>query len=87
MNYTKTFTIDLPNDVLTALNEDELEVKKHIKIALAITLYQQQKLTIGKAAQLCSTSKVDFESMLAGYHIPISNLSLDEVLEDALKIS
>ncbi|MEI7423285.1 MAG: UPF0175 family protein [Prolixibacteraceae bacterium] len=83
---TQTISIDFPSDILLALNENETELKKDIKISLAIRLYQLKKLTIGKAAQLSGLSRYDFETLLAEHEIPISNLSLDDVLGDSLKL-
>ena len=48
---TQTISIDLPSDILLALNETEAELKQRIKTSLAMRLYRLQKLTIGKAAQ------------------------------------
>jgi predicted HTH domain antitoxin len=48
----QAITINIPSDILLALNETEAELQQRIKIALAMRLYRLQKLTIGKAAQL-----------------------------------
>jgi predicted HTH domain antitoxin len=83
---TQTISIDFPSDILLALNENETELKKDIKISLAIRLYRLEKLTIGKAAQLSGLSRFDFETLLSENEISISNLSLDDVLGDTLKL-
>jgi len=83
---TQTISIEFPTDILLALNESETELKKDIKISLAIRLYRLEKLTIGKAAQLSGLSRYDFETLLSEHEIPISNLSLDDVLGDSLKL-
>lgn len=83
---TQTISIDIPSDILLALNENENELKKDIKISLAIRLYQLEKLTIGKAAQLCGLSRLDFESLLSDNRVSISNLSVDDIINDSKKI-
>ncbi|QQS51148.1 MAG: UPF0175 family protein [Bacteroidota bacterium] len=83
---THTISIDFPSDILLALNENETELKRDIKISLAIRLYRLEKLTIGKAAQLSGLSRFDFETLLSENEISISNLSVDDVLGDALKL-
>lgn len=83
---TQTIIIDFPSDILLTLNESESELKKDIKCSLAIQLYLKQKLTIGKAAQLASLSRFDFETLLSENNIPISNLDLNDVLGDAKKL-
>ncbi len=49
-------------------------------------LYRMEKLTIGKAAQLSGLPRLEFEALLSENQIPISNLSLKDVLEDIKKL-
>jgi predicted HTH domain antitoxin len=49
-------------------------------------MFQLQKLTLGKAAQLCGLSRFEFETLLSENRIPISNLSFEDVLEDSKKL-
>ncbi|MCK9411626.1 MAG: UPF0175 family protein [Prolixibacteraceae bacterium] len=83
---TQPITIDLPSDILLALNETEAELKQGIKTSLAMRLYRLQKLTIGKAAQLSGLSRFEFETLLSENEIPISNLTIDEVMDDSKKL-
>jgi predicted HTH domain antitoxin len=83
---TQTISIDLPSDILIALNETEAELKKRIKTSLTIRLYELQKLTIGKAAQLSGLSRFEFETLLAENEISISNLTISDVMDDCEKL-
>jgi predicted HTH domain antitoxin len=78
--------LEFPSDILLALNEDELGLKKDIKLSYAIRLYQLQKLTIGKAAQLAGLSRLEFENILSDNQISISNLDYEDVLDDSKKL-
>jgi len=71
--------IDLPSDILLTLNESESNLKKLIKSSFAIQLYLQQKVTIGKAAQIAEMSRLEFESFLSKHEISISTLNIEEV--------
>lgn len=82
----QTISVDFPNDILLALNESEQDLKKWIKITLAIQLYKLQKLTIGKAAQLSGLSRLEFEKELSKNNIPISNLTEADILNDIEKL-
>ncbi len=82
----RTINISLPSDILTTLNESESELQKRIKVSLAIQLYLQLKVTIGKAAQIAEMSRLEFETYLSENKIPISSLGLKEVLEDSQKL-
>jgi predicted HTH domain antitoxin len=83
---TQLITVELPSDILLALNETEAELKQGIKTSLAMRLYKLQKLTIGKAAQLSGLTRFEFETLLSENEIPISNLTLSEILQDIKKI-
>lgn len=83
---TQSITVDFPSDILLTLNENENELKQNIKLSLAIRLYRLQKLTIGKAAQIAGLSRFDFETVLSDNGISISNLSIDDVLNDIQKL-
>lgn len=82
----QTINIDFPSDILLALNETEDELKQRIKIELAVRLYNLQKLTIGKAAQIAGLSRLQFEKILSENEVPISNLTIDDVIEDPKKL-
>ncbi len=82
----QTINIDLPSDILLTLNESEQELKSRIKLYLAIQLYVQQKVTIGKAAQIAEMSRFQFESALSDNKIPISFLEIEDVINDAEKL-
>ncbi len=83
---TQSITIDLPSDILLTLNENENELRHDIKLSLAIRLYRLQKLTIGKAAQIAGLSRFDFETLLSENEVPISNLTIEDVINDCQKL-
>ncbi|MCO6490837.1 MAG: UPF0175 family protein [Phaeodactylibacter sp.] len=76
----------MPSDILLTLNESEKELKKRIKLSLAVQLYVQQKVTIGKAAQIAEMSRFQFETALSENGIPISNLGVEDVMGDIQKL-
>lgn len=69
---TPIVTVDFPSDILLTLKTKN-ELKQDIKLPLAIRLYQLQKLTKGKAAQIDGLSRFNFETVLSDNGIPISN--------------
>ena len=83
---TQTISIDFPSDIFLALNETENEIKQRIKTSLAIRLYKLEKLTIGKAAQVSGLSRLQFETLISENEIPISNLTIDDVISDIEKL-
>ncbi len=83
---TTEFKLQLPSDILLTLNQSKQELERNIKQSLAISLYKQEKITLGKAAQLAGTSRYEFEILLADAGVPISLLSADDVFNDEQKL-
>ena len=81
-----TIPVDIPSDLLVALNESEQELKSHFQKATAIMLYQEGKLTFGKAIQLSGLTRFEFEVALAKNKIPVSQLDTDQILSDVEKL-
>lgn len=83
---TQKISVDLPSDILLTLNASENELREDIKLSLAIQMYLKQKVTIGKAAQIAGMSRFEFENKLSENKIPISNLDIEDVLNDVDKL-
>lgn len=79
--------VNISSEVMIALNETEQNLKDYFQTAIAIMLFQEGKLTIGKAIQLSGLSRYEFEKELTKKNIPISNTSLNEVFSDMQKLS
>lgn len=82
-----TIPVNISPDIMIALNETEQELKIHFQAGIAIILFQEAKLTFGKAVQLSGLSRFEFEKMLAKNNIPVSNQSIDQVMSDLDKLS
>lgn len=82
----KSINIDLPADILLTLNESEEELTQRIKVSLAVQLFLQQKVTLGKAAQIADMTRLQLESLLSDVNIPISSLELVDIMEDINKL-
>jgi predicted HTH domain antitoxin len=65
-------SIDLPQDILFAMRglEKPEEVKKKLKTALAILLFQEGSISLGKATELTEMSRVRFMEVLREHGIP-----------------
>ena len=74
MTTTKTerVEIELPRDIIFAMRglQKPEEVKKKLKIALAIFLFQERAISLGKATELTEMSRVRFIEVLKEHSIP-----------------
>ena len=81
-----TIPINIPSDIMLALNESEQELKSHLQTAIAVMLFQEGKLTLGKSIQLSGLSRYEFEKALAKREIPIAPIDVNQVLSDVKKL-
>jgi predicted HTH domain antitoxin len=84
---TITIPVDISPDIMVALNESEQELKSHFQVGIAIMLFQEGKLTLGKAVQLSGLTRYEFEKALAQSNIPFFNPKIDEVISDLEKLT
>jgi len=69
---TERIEIDLPEEIIFAMRglEKPEEIKKKLKIALAILLFQERSISLGKATELAEMSRVKFMEILKEHGIP-----------------
>ena len=67
----------IPDEVLTAAHMSEPDIKRE----LALTLFQQERLTLGQARRLAGLSHLGFQALLAERQIPI-HYGVEEFRED-----
>jgi predicted HTH domain antitoxin len=77
-------TIDLPRETVGL--PGNAEVEQEVKRYLAVKYYQEEALTIGKAAELAGMNRMEFELFLARNQIPISHLDYDDIQADLAKM-
>jgi predicted HTH domain antitoxin len=74
--------ISVPDEFLTSMNKVELEIKRY----LAVKYYQEEALTIGKAADLAGMNRMEFELFLSHNQVPISLLNYEDIQVDLAKM-
>lgn len=74
--------LNIPEDILYTLNETKSGFVKMMKLYAAMELYKEQKLSMGKAAELAEMNKTDFMFKLGEYGIPVINYDVDDFLEE-----
>jgi Uncharacterized small protein len=73
--------VTISDEILTAAHISEPELKRE----LALTLFQQERLTLAQASRLAETSQLVFQSLLADRQIPI-HYGVEEFREDVRTI-
>ncbi|HEX5504406.1 MAG TPA: UPF0175 family protein [Thermomicrobiales bacterium] len=65
--------VNLPDDLLALLQQSRLPGRTQddrVRVALAIQLFQERLVSVGKAAELAGEPRVAFEALLAELGIP-----------------
>ncbi len=72
--------IDLPNDFVAF--QAVPDIRQEIRISYALWLYQQRRVTLGKAAELAGCNIYDFMSICKTNRQPVIDITRDELLEE-----
>ena len=74
-------TFEIPDAVFKAMRLPAPEIEARLRLELAISLYAQEILGLGKAAELAELSRLEFNQTLAKRGIPM-HYSESELIED-----
>lgn len=74
-------TLEIPDDVSQAMRVPPPELEARLRLELAVALYAQQVLSLGKAAQLASLTRFEMNSVLARRGVTM-HYSAQELAED-----
>lgn len=80
----ETIEIELPQDIIFAMKglDKPEKVKKKLKIALAILLFHEKSISLGKATELSEISRVKFLEVLKEHGIPAYEYSRKDLAMD-----
>lgn len=66
-----SITLEIPGEVTQALRLPPPEVAPRLRLELAVALYAQQILGLGKSAELAGLSRLEFNDVLARRQVPM----------------
>ena len=80
-----TRTIEVPEEILAMLRQSHLggrSEEEQVRMALAIHLFQQGLISVGRAAELAGEPRATFELLLGEMGIPPVRYTLQDYRED-----
>ena len=77
----KSLVLEIPGDVADAMRLPDGEKPARVRLELAISLYGQGILGLGKSAQLAGLSRAELNRVLAQRQIPM-HYGAEELAED-----
>ncbi len=69
--------LELPEELFSQLQEDEIESK--VKEALVMEFVREHRLSQGKAAELLGVSRYEMFDLMTKYHVPVIDLTSEEL--------
>ena len=75
----RTVSVDLPEEVFSALRMPPEEFSREMRLAAAIHWYQQGKLSGSKAAQIAGLTRLEFLDELARRKLDVVVIDIDDL--------
>jgi predicted HTH domain antitoxin len=72
--------IELPNDFVSF--QAEPQIRKDIRNSYALWLFQRERVTLVRAAELAGMGVYDFMTVCKDNRVPVIDVSRDELLEE-----
>ena len=78
----ETVRIELPSALLQAANLEENNLSQEAARLLALELYREDKVSLGRAAELCQTPLAAFMDFAANHGVPPLRYSFEDLEEE-----
>ena len=72
--------IDLPNDVVAF--QSAADLRQEVRASYALWLYQRERVTLAKAAEVAGVCLYDFMSLCKANQIPVIDLSREDLVAE-----
>jgi len=78
----ETVAVELPSALLKAANLEERDLSQEAARLLAVELYREDKVSLGRAAELCQTPLAAFMDFAAKHGVPPLRYSSEDLEEE-----
>jgi predicted HTH domain antitoxin len=83
---TLTVSLDLPRDLLGALDVPEARLETRLRELIAVELFREGRISSGKGAELLGVSKGDFIHLLARRGVSYFTESPEELVAEVMAL-
>ena len=77
-----TLSLPYPDDLLITSGKSPKALEKELTFLLAVKLFEMHRFSLGKAAQFCNMTKLQFMFELGRLEIPVINLDDDQIADE-----
>lgn len=78
----ETVNVKLPSELLRVANLEERNLSEEAARLLALELYREDKVSLGRAAELCQTPVAAFMDFAAKHSVPPLRYSFEDLEEE-----
>ncbi|HLJ28515.1 MAG TPA: UPF0175 family protein [Candidatus Angelobacter sp.] len=78
----ETVNVQLPSALLKAAEVEDTNLSQEAARLLALELYREDKVSLGRAAELCQTPLATFMDFVAKHGVPPLRYSFEELEEE-----
>ena len=78
----ETVNVKLPSELLRVANLEESSLSQEAARLLALELYREDKVSLGRAAELCQTPLAVFMDFAAKHGVPPLRYSFEDLEEE-----
>ena len=71
-------SIDIPEDLLSALREQPAELSQEIRLLAALHYFKEKRLSLGQAARFAGLNRLAFLDALNARGVPAFDLSVED---------
>ncbi len=82
-----TMTLDIPRDLVVALDAPHAQMGERIRELIAVELFREGQISAGKGAEILGVSKLAFIQLLARRGVSYFNESTTELMDDVATIA
>ena len=85
--HMETVKVDLPAALLQAANVDTANLSQEAARLLALELFREERISLGRATELCRTPLATFMEFVASHEVSPIRYGLTELEEDRRTLS
>jgi predicted HTH domain antitoxin len=82
MTTTVQLTLELPQDVFSALRQEPEAFLREVRLAAAVKWYETEQISQSKAAEVAGISRAEFLAALARFGVSPFQITADELIAE-----